>query len=353
MKELNVNSSKSPSDLGGFKYTFGARSYDIPFDSKRLNNFRRLAKRKEPQPELYCPPDTIGKSPGVKLDPPRTHTSVNKTFSLGPGSYDLIGTNKVPTYIMKKPKEQLRSSSTAPGPGSYFQDGYMDNLMNYLHPPLTKSMGRNFLPLKRATSKDAPGPGSYDPKPLTRITGPKIKPQTATRLRPIEKERQINIKEGKKEKPKVNKRTFGTSVRSDVAPKIITPGPDAYQRIDTDWEQSRKSTGVDKERCTFGVKTMKFFQTNKNPAPNAYAYEHTTSGFAYSIGKAQRKGCQVPIYNENYYNIKNLYPGPIVTIGNEKREYITTKPKYPGPGTYNIPGTVGVIPSYLVKAEES
>lgn len=357
VKELDVDRSKLPSDLGGKKYTFGSRSDAIPFDNKRLSEFRRLVKKDEPQPELYCFHSSIGKSPGVKLGPLRTHVSVNKSFGPGPGSHDPLETFNVPTHIMKRPKEEFRSASTAPGPGSYFLDNYMDNLMNFLHPPLAKSMGRNCPSIRKAASKDFPGPGTYYPNSIRRITGPKIMSKTTTQLRPTEKEPQMNLRETKPRerksaKTKVNNGTFGKSLRSELAAKTVTPGPDAYQRIDNDWQQSRKSAEMNRETCTFGVKTMKFFQTNKNPAPNTYVYETASNGFSYSIGKAKRKGYQAPIYNENYYDIKNLYPGPNVTIGNEKRESTAAKSKYPGPGTYNIPGAVGVIPPYLLPPED-
>lgn len=357
MKELDVDHSKLPSYLGGIKYTFSSRPDAIPFDNKRLREFRRLAKKDEPQPELYCFHSSIGKSPGVKLDPLRTHVSVNKSFGPGPGSHNPIETFNVPTYIMKQTKEQLRSVSTAPGPGSYFQDNYMDNLMTFLHPPLAKSMGRNCPFVKKTASKDFPGPGTYYPDSIRRITGPKIMSRTTTQLKPVEKKQQMNLREIKPKernsaKTKVNNGTFGKSLRSELAAKTVTPGPDAYQRMDNDWQQSHKSVEMNRETCTFGVKTMKFFQKNKNPAPNTYVYETASNGFSYSIGKANRKGYQAPIYNENYYDTKNLYPGPSVTIGNEKREYTTTKSKYPGPGTYNVPGTVGVIPAYLLQSEE-
>lgn len=352
-KEVEMDASKLPPAIGGLKFTFGSRSEQLPLENKRLRQFRRLAKSDEPQPGLYCFPSTIGKSPGVRLDPPRTRVSVNKTFSLGPGSYSPFEATKVPTHIMKRPKEHLRAATTAPGPGNYFQDTYMDNLMNYMHPPLAKSMGRVFQSVKRSASKDVPGPGSYSLDLERKIPGPKIMSKTTTHLRPVEKERQMNLRSGKPTEPKKLVETFGKALRSELAAKAFGPGPDAYQRIDTGCQQSRNSTAMNKESCTFGVKTMKFFQTNKNPGPNAYFCSTAWNGFSYSIGKAQRKGHQAPVYSEKYYDVKNMYSGPTVAIGSEKREYAVAKSKYPGPGTYNIPGSVGVVPSYLLTSQES
>eukprot|EP00826_Nyctotherus_ovalis_P030302 TRINITY_DN2413_c0_g1_i5.p1 TRINITY_DN2413_c0_g1~~TRINITY_DN2413_c0_g1_i5.p1 ORF type:complete len:362 (-),score=83.48 TRINITY_DN2413_c0_g1_i5:147-1232(-) len=350
-KEVEMDTSKLPSAIGGFKFTFGSRSSELPLESKRLRQFRRLAKSNEPQPGLYCFSSTIGKSPGVRLDPPRTRVFVNKTFSLGPGSYSPMETANVPTHLMRRPKEHLRAATTAPGPGNYFQDTYMDNLMNYMHPPLAKSMGRVFQSAKRSASKDTPGPGSYSLDVKRKIPGPKIISKTTTHLRPVERERQMNLKSEKPIEPKKLVETFGKALRSELAAKTVGPGPDAYQRIDTGYQQSRNSTAMNKESCTFGIKTMKFFQTNKNPGPNAYFYNTTSNGFSYSIGKALRKGYQAPTYNEKYYDVKDLYSGPRVAIGSEKREYAVGKSKYPGPGTYNIPGSVGVIPSYLLNSQ--
>jgi hypothetical protein len=60
--------------------------------------------------------------------------------------------------------------------------------------------------------------------------------------------------------------TFGRAQRSELTTKVNTPGPDAYQRIEI---RSKKNSNA--ELCTFGMKTTKFFQANKNPAPNAYS----------------------------------------------------------------------------------
>ena len=142
-------------------------------------------------------------------------------------------------------------------------------------------------------------------------------------------------------------------MRAELAPKLVTPGPDAYQRIEIKERIKGEDSNMGNEACTFGMKTMKFFRPNKNPAPNAYFYDASSDGLAYSIGRAQRAGYQDPIYTDKYYEPKNMFPGPKISIGNERREYQVKKSKYPGPGTYNIPDTVGVIPAYLMNIQET
>jgi hypothetical protein len=54
------------------------------------------------------------------------------------------------------------------------------------------------------------------------------------------------------------------------------------------------------------------------------------------------------MYTDKYYLPKNLFTGLSIGFTNEVRETEGKKSKYPGPGTYDIPDTVGIIPEYLL-----
>ena len=109
IKEINLNSFKPPPDFGGPKYTMGSHMGGIEVDSKRLKAFRRLAKRNEPQAEFISFPSTIGRSPGVKINPPRSNMSFNKTISAVPVTYSPKEVNNVQKHIkIKKTKKSKK-----------------------------------------------------------------------------------------------------------------------------------------------------------------------------------------------------------------------------------------------------
>ena len=102
VKEFELDNSKLPPNLGGPKYTFGTSAGGYHIKSKRLTAYRRFETQERPEPGLIAFCITIGQATGVKLDPPRVYKSVNKTFCVGPGSYDPVESYKVPPHIMAK-----------------------------------------------------------------------------------------------------------------------------------------------------------------------------------------------------------------------------------------------------------
>ena len=107
------------SNLGGPKFSFGNRFDGIPFDHPALSARRQLKKKEYKQPEFRNFPSTVGTAPGTKFNPPRSITAIGSARELGfkdplgPGSHDPIMHEKVPTYIMAKPQERPKTSSTA------------------------------------------------------------------------------------------------------------------------------------------------------------------------------------------------------------------------------------------------
>lgn len=349
-KDFGPDTSKVPSSLGGPKYSFGSRFDGIPFDHPALSARRRLVERDNCQPTFYNPPSTLGTAPGVKINPPHSSriaaTGKASLSSSKETPRDPSIKMNIPGPIMMRQQERSQNAvDIAPGPGAYDAvEAY-----NYAHPSLVKSIGGVATDYKQGNEKGAPGPGAYNPRLLGRIPGPVLKAQTARRYQPIEKKPVVrdtgdNFREIQM---KTARPTFGKGQRGDLAPKTITPGPDAYQRIEGDWKG--KPIDPDKETCKFGMKTSKFFQANKYPGPGTYDINHTPYGEpAFSMGTSARTGPVAPMYTDSYYYPKNLFPGPAVSFTMEPRQYEYKKSKYPGPGMYDIPDTVGIIPEYLL-----
>ncbi len=108
------------------------------------------------------------------------------------------------------------------------------------------------------------------------------------------------------------------------------------------------------DRCTFGMKTMKFYELNKNPGPGAHNYElPVNTGPRCAIGRARRTTHNKTFYTDQYYDApcilaatKITYASVLMLIhsfGNEQRSSELKKSKYPGPGSYNIASTVGYL----------
>eukprot|EP00826_Nyctotherus_ovalis_P056248 TRINITY_DN7555_c0_g1_i1.p1 TRINITY_DN7555_c0_g1~~TRINITY_DN7555_c0_g1_i1.p1 ORF type:complete len:286 (+),score=67.08 TRINITY_DN7555_c0_g1_i1:874-1731(+) len=258
---------------------------------------------------------------------------------------------KIQGPVMVRPQERAQNvADISPGPGAYDAiEAY-----NYAHPGLAKSIGGVVIDYKQGAVRGSPGPGAYNPKRLGTIPGPKIMAKTERQFQPVEKK--FNIKDTGDENLQVPKKamrpTFGKGQRGDLAPKSITPGPDAYQRIEAEWRG--KDTDPDKEACTFGMKTSKFYQPNKYPGPGAYHLGWAPyDGPAFSMGGAPRVGPAAPMYTDRYYYPKDLYPGSAISFTMEPRPYEYKKSKYPGPGMYDIPDTVGIIPEYLLNGNAS
>jgi len=354
-KDLGPDTSKVPSSLSGPKYSFGTRFDGIPFDHPALSARRKLVERDQCQPQSYCPESTIGKAPGIKINPPHSTRAIppEKITRGTDRSQDspIMMKDKIPGPVMVRPQEKIQNPiDIAPGPGAY----NVIEAYKYAHPGLIKSIGGVASDSKQGNVRGVPGPGAYDPKLMQRIPGPKIMAQSARRIQSIEKKSLLKDTGDSitKVPMKTERATFGKSERGDLCPKTITPGPDAYQQIDTDWRG--KKVDPDKEICKFGMKTSKFYQTNNYPSPGHYKINYVPyGGPGFSMGTGARTGPVAPKYTDQYYYPKDLYPGPAVSFTIEPRSYECKKSKYPGPGMYDIADTVGIIPDYLLNGRVS
>ena len=349
---MTIDTSKLRSNLGGPKYSFGARFDGIPLDHPALSARRKLVDKDDHQPEYRLLPSSIGESTSVKFNPPRLSTAgeFNKVI-VGPGRYDPKAVEKIQTHLMIRPQQRPQTISQTPGPGEYKPE----DVLRYLHPGFSKSIGGVIPVSQQSTARDNPGPGSYNPAFARRTIGPKMMARTMSQIKVEDKKPLMSGKYNSMSqiKPKIERPTFSKASRGEPPAKLITPGPDAYQDIEADWITNRSNTAFDKESCKFGMKTGKFYQTNKNPGPGSYEYYYPFyNGLYYSFGKGPRGDQGNICYTDKYYDLNDIYKKPGISFPCDLKESEFKKSKYPGPGTYNIPDTVGIIPEYLLNGRK-
>ena len=110
-----------------------------------------------------------------RFDPARTKEPINRTLLVGPGSYNpRLPEFTLPHSMAGRHKQSNNPLMTVPGPGEYCPE----KVLNYLYPPLAKSISSSVPEIKQNVPKNTPGPGAHDPQRLDKIPGPKIMPQT-------------------------------------------------------------------------------------------------------------------------------------------------------------------------------
>lgn len=141
---------------------------------------------------------------------------------------------------------------------------------------------------------------------------------------------------------------FGKSLRSSSEKKLITPGPSEYQLIDLSNNREQK----EREFCTFGGKTMRISHSTNAVGPGSYdPCIMPSNSPEISIGKAKRIGIAKKLYTAQIYDVPDIFGAPKIGFTMDKKVEEFKKGRFPGPGSYNIPSSVGEIPSYLIKAE--
>ena len=295
---------------------------------------RELVKRNTSQPEYLSFPTTIGTSPGVKISPQKAENplrkSLDKTAFLGPGSYNPISQYTAPNYSMRKSTNIKNNASDVPGPGEYNADRSLD----YLSPKLSKSISTSLVELQSGIPRDVPGPGTYNPKLWDRIIGgTKLMKQSVVPFKP--KEKTFIAKNTETPMHHIKMDTFTRAEREPLSPTTNTPGPGSYIKVNTEWQNDSKLL-VNKDSCTFGMRSGKLTTLNNNPGPGKYYDPLVPKGLYYSIGRSKREDLyQIP-YCDNYYATKDRYPNYSSRFGTEKRDMEIQKSDYPGPGSYEI-----------------
>ena len=157
----------------------------------------------------------------------------------------------------------------------------------------------------------------------------------------------------------LKKNSIGNSLRQDMVPRNKVPGPGNYV-IEGDFEK-----GKDKPKFHMGIKTTGFMGKNLD-MPGAGEYETDVipihhSNVAHFIGTSVRSDLGV---GKAY-----MYPGPgeyeaqidstmdpririAGTFGTQKKDTVVKKSFAPGPGSYDLPASVGLMPQYL-RTEEN
>ena len=239
-----------------------------------------------------------------------------------------------------------------PGPGEY-------EVLNNLPKGVAKSMlGTSNYP---AENKDTgfPGPGSYfegdnnGSEYLNHIQTLRIVDQP-----PRFKEPKDDDEDKKKVKPRrvveghktVPGYSIGRGVREPISNKFETPGPNVYNVLDDGKKQYKFHMGM---RTNY-----KANRGQETPGPGEYLADlYEQIGATHLIGTGQRSDLGVgKAYlapGPGQYNIRGKIEGPEVKFGNEIKNTKIKKTYEPGPGSYDLPSTVGNIPRYLrLKHEE-
>jgi len=157
-----------PETAKGPKFFFGNRFDGIAFDHPKFMSRRKLITKEFNQPEYLDPPSYMGHSPGVKMSPKMQKKNDKKAAdNVGPGRYSPNLTNYSPKFSI--PMANSTSSGALnqlPGPGEYCPEA----AINYLFPALGKTISVVVPECKQAAGADTPGPGTYEPKLLDKVT---------------------------------------------------------------------------------------------------------------------------------------------------------------------------------------
>lgn len=270
--------------------------------------------------------------PGPNNYSPKKHTETNYAYSFPLGNR----TNEA----------ALAKASIAPGPGAY--EVRKEN-------PL-EGGGKSILggSMEPGTIKDnmVPGPGQYSPDPHYSVPGFVIMDPTEPQIR----------KDNEKEQKAVGPQTYapkhpthtskavvvGTGTRDAFKQHFVTPGPDMYSNIN--------NPAYEKPRFHMGIRTNpKGSRAADQPGPGEYETDviplhHACP--AHIIGTSVRSDLGVGrAYQQpgpGQYDAAGSMDGPKVGFGTEKKNTKIKKTYAPGPGSYNLPTSVGHIPPYLL-----
>jgi len=222
----------------------------------------------------------------------------------GPGTYEFKGVFESPgkgtSLVPRRPDSALFSAGRTPGPGAY-------------EPSLsTKNKGPSYrIGSASRDTKDrafAPGPGNYEPRSI---------------------QGNQNIK-------------IGTSQRAPLSANKNTPGPGTYEYSLKVGEGPKYIMNPRREDNNQGTRYV--------PGPGAYTpavelVKEKSPGVR--MGSSNRSDLHGPRLNPGpgQYDVRGNLAGPKWGFGSDQRgrDYKST---VPGPGSYNLPTTVGDVPKY-------
>eukprot|EP01022_Parablepharisma_sp_SALTPOND_P033250 TRINITY_DN88350_c0_g1_i1.p1 TRINITY_DN88350_c0_g1~~TRINITY_DN88350_c0_g1_i1.p1 ORF type:complete len:452 (+),score=37.02 TRINITY_DN88350_c0_g1_i1:441-1796(+) len=349
-------------------FSFGDRFDGIPLDHPSLLARRKLVEREVHEPGLMGPIDYIGRSPGIKMSPPPKERKKLDDPTIGPGSYTIKSDDYSPKYTMPGRRTKSITVDSVPGPGEYKPEA----AVNYIFPPLAKTISVVVPEIKQGYSTDTPGPGAYNPKQSDTIHAykyfifqqpllPRIsKPVGKKLISPEQQEKPIMVREEDESStsptsPKSHiKTTFGTAPREGLVAKSITPAPNAYQSPSLTKGKKKKGKRRYEEPGTFGAKNTNFIEPNFNPGPGTYFPEiKRNSSPTFTIGRSNRQSPERYVYTDKYYDTVSLYPAPKIGFGTSQKDVEIKKSRYPGPGSYEMRGSFGELPEYALKSSNA
>lgn len=147
--------------------------------------------------------------------------------------------------------------------------------------------------------------------------------------------------------------------QEEVTTAKFTPAPNRYQILgDFDFRDplklgDKQATGK-LAKFAFGIKPNLKNQNQDVPGPGTYEvdqYPMNQQNIAYWIGTDHRRDLGVPGAKDfpgpgEYEHGQQMHPGPYISFPGEKKKTSIVKTNDPGPASYHIHGTVGVIPEY-------
>ncbi|KAL4449215.1 hypothetical protein ABPG74_015597 [Tetrahymena malaccensis] len=311
----------------------------------------------------------------------------------GPGAYDIndqftekfnqskyiLKTNQSDTLKAQKSEEYL-TPSTQPGPGDYFQESTFLNSKGttfaksgrmtmkqdstpgpgHFNISTTQfSSHKNFTLGQKISVKDkfkssVPGPGTYDitvnlRKPTIRMgaslrTGlvmsdtPGPGSYLSTNFSRDDTLKEINAKQPQN-------RGLGFSRRPDLVPNIKTPGPGNYD-IPSSLGQSPHA------KISANVNKGKWKVQQEVPGPGSYNINQSSidlSKGAKIKGKHNKIESSINFPGPGSYDVSFLSQSPKFAFTQQKRSKQDIRQLFePSPGQYEIAGSIGNLPSYLL-----
>lgn len=319
---------------------------------KAMRVRRILVHKDESQPNFIDQVSSFGKSPVTKIDLlPKLFV---KEKGVGPGSYDpvLPDYSNSCTIIKERSKSVTKVKKTVSEREERKLD--LEGVYKYLY----ASPGRSFgLLIKPKDSNNTPGPGTYDHEAKDRAS----KKQTVRRT-PVKKRMPVIVaiqtsKKGKVVEKKING-TFSKAPRDGRSPLSRAPVIDAKKSPPPKKEKEGLDKGGERktvvEVCTFGARPKKYVDTSPTPAPDAYPTDYLTkSSRGVVLSRTGHASLQQKYYSDKFYDTVDLYKGPAIGFGSEKKDVTIRKTDLPGPGSYNTISYVGRVPEYAYALSKS
>eukprot|EP00826_Nyctotherus_ovalis_P019038 TRINITY_DN157_c0_g2_i1.p1 TRINITY_DN157_c0_g2~~TRINITY_DN157_c0_g2_i1.p1 ORF type:complete len:468 (-),score=82.68 TRINITY_DN157_c0_g2_i1:127-1530(-) len=317
---------------------------------KAMKVRRKLIPEDKSQPDFIEQVSSFGKSPVTKFNLlPRLFV---KKSGVGPGSYNpvLPDYSNMCTIIKQRSKSVTRVKKTIPVQEKHKLD--LEGVYKYLY----ASPGRSFgLLIKPKDSDTTPGPGTYDHE----AKNPVIKKIVARRT-PVKRRVPMRVpmiatiqvsRKGKVVEKKING-TFSKAPRDGRSPLSRAPVIDAKKSPPPTDKEEKKKTVL--EVCTFGARPKKYIDTSPTPAPNAYSTDYLTASTRGAVlSRTGHTSLQQKYYSDKFYDTVDIYKGPAISFGSEKKDVTIRKTDLPGPGSYNTISYVGRVPEYAYATSKS